>query len=55
MIIDFSKDTHSNNTPHNEFEIKVLNFVKEWFSEQKTVKIQSSGSTGKPKIFDIEK
>lgn len=55
MLIDLSKASPINQTSSNEFETKVLDFIKEWFSESKTVKIQSSGSTGNPKIFDIEK
>ena len=55
MLIDLSKALPINQTPSNEFETKVLDFIKEWFSESKTVKIQSSGSTGIPKIFEVEK
>ncbi len=55
MLIDLSKPSALNQAPSNEFETKVLDFIKEWFSESKTVKIQSSGSTGIPKVFDIEK
>ncbi len=55
MLIDLSKASPTNQTSSNEFETKVLDFIKEWFSESKTVKIQSSGSTGIPKIFFIEK
>ena len=55
MLIDLSKASPIRQTSSNEFETKVLDFIKEWFSESKTVKIQSSGSTGIPKIFDIEK
>ena len=55
MFIDLSKPLPPSESPSNEFETKVLDFVKEWFSESKTVKIQSSGSTGIPKIFEVEK
>jgi len=55
MLIDLSKALPEHQTTSNEFETKVLDFIKEWFSESKTVKIQSSGSTGIPKVFDIEK
>jgi len=55
MLIDLSKALPQDQTTSNEFETKVLDFIKEWFSESKTVKIQSSGSTGIPKVFDIEK
>ena len=55
MLIDLSKASPINQTSSNEFETKVLDFIKEWFSESKTVKIQSSGSTGIPKVFYVEK
>ncbi|WP_313100177.1 long-chain fatty acid--CoA ligase [Epilithonimonas sp.] len=55
MLIDLSKASPIRQTSSNEFETKVLDFIKEWFSESKTVKIQSSGSTGIPKVFDVEK
>ena len=55
MLIDLSKPLPNHGTPSNEFETKVLDFIKEWFSDSKTVKIQSSGSTGIPKIFEVEK
>lgn len=55
MLIDLSKALAQDQTISNEFETKVLDFIKEWFSASKTVKIQSSGSTGIPKVFDIEK
>lgn len=55
MLIDLSKPLPKQGTPSNEFETKVLDFIKEWFSDSKTVKIQSSGSTGIPKIFEVEK
>lgn len=55
MLIDLSKPLTNHETPSNEFETKVLDFIKEWFSDSKTVKIQSSGSTGIPKIFEVEK
>ena len=55
MLIDLSKPIPNQETPSNEFETKVLDFIKEWFSDSKTVKIQSSGSTGIPKIFEVEK
>lgn len=55
MLIDLSKPLSNQETPSNEFETKVLDFITEWFSDSKTVKIQSSGSTGIPKIFEVEK
>ena len=54
MLIDLSKPLPNHGTPSNEFETKVLDFIKEWFSDSKTIKIQSSGSTGIPKIFEVE-
>lgn len=41
--------------PQNLFEEKFIFFLKEWFSDEKKVKIQTSGSTGKPKILEVEK
>ena len=55
MLIDLSKPLPPHPIPSNEFETKVLDFIKEWFSDSKTVQIQSSGSTGIPKIFEVEK
>lgn len=55
MLIDLSKPLSNQERPSNEFETKVLDFVTEWFSDSKIVKIQSSGSTGIPKIFEVEK
>ena len=55
MLIDLSKASLTDQQSSNEFETKVLDFIKEWFSDSKTVRIQSSGSTGMPKIFEIEK
>ncbi len=40
---------------NSEFEAKIGEFLKEWFSGSQTVKVQTSGSTGTPKVFDIEK
>lgn len=37
------------------FKEKLVFFLEEWFSPQKTIKVQTSGSTGTPKILDIEK
>ena len=53
MIIDFSTDQQP--IPTTEFEQRVISFIKEWFADSKTVKVQTSGSTGTPKVFDIEK
>ncbi len=55
MLIDLSNAFSQDQTSSNEFETKVLDFIKEWFSESKTTQIQTSGSTGSPKVFDIEK
>lgn len=55
MKINFSTFSFGAISPKTDFDEKVLIFVQEWFSESKTVKVQSSGSTGIPKIFDIEK
>ncbi|MDR2206253.1 MAG: long-chain fatty acid--CoA ligase [Flavobacteriaceae bacterium] len=56
MIIDFSlPDFFNSLNPQNEFEAKVVLFLKEWFSETLTVKVQTSGSTGVPKILEIKK
>ena len=55
MKIDFSTLNLSEITAESEFEKKVLDFVEDWFSDTKTVKVQTSGSTGIPKIFEIEK
>ena len=56
MNIDFSKDLPIKSLfPQTEFEEKVISFLKEWYSDSKTVSVQTSGSTGTPKIFEIEK
>ena len=55
MNIAFSNLNLSESTPETEFEKKVLDFIAEWLSNSKTVKVQTSGSTGTPKIFEIEK
>ncbi|WP_226063302.1 long-chain fatty acid--CoA ligase [Kaistella polysaccharea] len=55
MNIDFSLLNLSETFADTEFEKKVLDFIAEWLSESKTVKVQTSGSTGTPKIFEIEK
>ncbi|MFY7814999.1 MAG: AMP-binding protein [Chryseobacterium taeanense] len=55
MLIDF-KNLNINQLPsETEFENRIKTFLKDWFSETKTVKVQTSGSTGVPKAFDIEK
>jgi len=56
MTIDFSHPINPENLhPETDFDIKVIQFLKEWYSEKPRVKVQTSGSTGKPKIFEIEK
>jgi len=55
MLIDLSNPFRHPQTTSNEFETKVLDFIKEWFSDSETVQIQSSGSTGIPKVFEVEK
>ncbi|MGA9211474.1 AMP-binding protein [Kaistella sp.] len=53
MKIDFSNQNLP--IPNTEFEKQVCSFIKDWFDESATVKVQTSGSTGTPKIFEIEK
>jgi O-succinylbenzoic acid--CoA ligase len=55
MLIDFNNLNINQLSFETEFEIKVKNFLEEWFSDSDTVKVQTSGSTGTPKVFDIEK
>lgn len=55
MQIDFNNLNINQLSFEKEFEIKVKNFLEEWFSDSDTVKVQTSGSTGTPKVFDIEK
>lgn len=55
MQIDFNNLNINQLSFKTEFEIKVKNFLEEWFSDSDTVKVQTSGSTGTPKVFDIEK
>ncbi|MDO3427290.1 AMP-binding protein [Chryseobacterium sp. APV1] len=55
MQIDFKNLNINQLSFKTEFEIKVKNFLEEWFSDSDTVKVQTSGSTGTPKVFDIEK
>ncbi|WP_027388600.1 AMP-binding protein [Chryseobacterium gregarium] len=55
MLVNFNNLEINNLHPQTEFEKKVIFFLKEWFSNDKTVKVQTSGSTGNPKVFDIEK
>ena len=56
MIIDFTQNINPESlSPQTEFEEKVISFLQEWFSDSKTVSVQTSGSTGIPKVFEIEK
>lgn len=56
MNIDFSQDLNLKSLfPQTEFGEKVISFLNEWYSESKTVSVQTSGSTGTPKIFEVEK
>lgn len=56
MEIDFFENINLQSlSPQTEFEKKVMSFLKEWFSDSKTVSVQTSGSTGVPKIFEVEK
>ncbi|MEC5173419.1 AMP-binding protein [Chryseobacterium nepalense] len=55
MMIDFKNLNLSHLPSETEFEKKVNAFLEEWFSDKKTVSVQTSGSTGTPKIFEIEK
>lgn len=55
MRIDCNLLNFNELNPENDFEEKVISFLKKWFSDSKTVSVQTSGSTGTPKIFEIEK
>lgn len=56
MLLDFTQYPEKPFLrPETPFEIKVSDFLHDWFSEGETVPVQTSGSTGAPKIFDIEK
>ncbi|WEK68261.1 MAG: AMP-binding protein [Candidatus Chryseobacterium colombiense] len=55
MLIDFNNLNINQLYFGTEFEIKIKNFLEEWFSNSEMVKVQTSGSTGVPKVFDIEK
>lgn len=56
MQLDFSKNINIESLfPKNEFEEKVISFLRDWFSDSETVSVQTSGSTGIPKVFEIEK
>jgi len=55
MLLDFNDLEINNLHAETDFEKKVIFFLEEWFSDPKTVKVQTSGSTGVPKIIEIEK
>lgn len=55
MLIDFNNLNINQLSFNTEFERKVGSFLREWFSDETMVKVQTSGSTGIPKIFEIEK
>lgn len=56
MILDFSKNINIELLfPENKFQEEVISFLQDWFSNKKTLSVQTSGSTGTPKIFEIEK
>lgn len=55
MLFDFNNLEINNLHPQTDFEKNVIFFLKEWFSDSKTVKVQTSGSTGVPKVIEIEK
>lgn len=55
LEINFKNLNNSNINLNSDFGKKVISFIEEWFSDTKTVKVQTSGSTGTPKIFEIEK
>ena len=55
MVLEFKNLKINDLDSVSEFDEKVVFFLKEWFFEEKLVKVQTSGSTGKPKIFEIEK
>lgn len=55
MLIDFNNLKINNLDFETDFEKKINFFLEEWFSDSRTVKVQTSGSTGTPKVFEIEK
>lgn len=56
MRLDFSQNINIESLfPKNNFEEKVISFLREWNSTLPTVSVQTSGSTGTPKVFEIEK
>ena len=39
----------------SEYEKSFLQFIKEWISSDKTIKVKTSGSTGTPKVIEVQK
>jgi O-succinylbenzoic acid--CoA ligase len=39
----------------SEYEKSFLQFIKEWISPDKTIKVKTSGSTGTPKVIEVQK
>lgn len=40
---------------HSSYELKVINYLKEWFSDKEEYEFQTSGSTGSPKKLFLTK
>lgn len=56
MKIDFSQPLALEElAPTSPFDTHVIEFLRHWYSNEKTLSVQTSGSTGSPKVFDIEK
>ena len=55
MLLDFQNFNINKFTAQNDFEQHVLDFIRLWFLEEKSVSVKTSGSTGKPKIIQVEK
>ena len=55
MKINFKELDINDLKPQTGFEVKVVVFIKQWFSHSETVGVQTSGSTGTPKIFEVDK
>lgn len=55
MIVDCSDIQLNKIKAKNQFEIQILDFLKNWFSQSDFMSVKTSGSTGKPKIFDVKK
>ncbi len=55
MLIDFKNLNIHQLKPQNQFEEKLLELIRDWFSNSSILSVQTSGSTGTPKVFDVEK